>query len=50
MVSVRHISADHARARQQAYLSRQFEALDAGDKTALLASIPAIEKLLAVKA
>ena len=39
-----------ARARQQAYLSRQFEALDAGDKAALLASIPAIEKLLAVKA
>jgi hypothetical protein len=39
-----------ARTRQQEYLSRQFEALDASDKAALQASIPAIEKLLAVKA
>jgi DNA-binding MarR family transcriptional regulator len=39
-----------ARARQQAYLLRQFEALDVADQTALLASVTALEKLLAVKA
>ncbi len=39
-----------ARARQQAYLLRQFEALDAADQAALLASVAAFEKLLAVKA
>lgn len=39
-----------ARARQQAYLLRQFEALDPADRAALLASVPALEKLLAVKA
>jgi DNA-binding MarR family transcriptional regulator len=39
-----------ARSRQQAYLLRQFEALDAADQAALLASVTAFEKLLAVKA
>ena len=39
-----------ARARQQAYLLRQFEALDVADQAALLASVAALEKLLAVKA
>lgn len=39
-----------ARSRQQAYLLRQFEALDAADQSALLASVPPLEKLLAVKA
>ncbi len=39
-----------ARSRQQAYLLRQFQALDDVDRNALLASVPAIEKLLAVKA
>ena len=39
-----------ARARQQAYLLRQFEALDPADQTALLASVTALDKLLAVKA
>lgn len=39
-----------ARIRQQAYLTRQFEALDGADRAVLLASIAAIEKLLAVKA
>ncbi len=39
-----------ARARQHAYLQRQFEALDNADQAALLASVTALEKLLAVKA
>jgi DNA-binding MarR family transcriptional regulator len=39
-----------ARARQQAYLLRQFEALDVADQAALLASVTALENLLAVKA
>ena len=39
-----------ARSRQQAYLLRQFEALDAADREALLASVTALEKLLEVKA
>lgn len=39
-----------ARSRQQAYLLRQFEALDEADRTTLLAAVPAMEKLLAVRA
>ncbi len=39
-----------ARSRQHAYLVRQFEALDAADQKALLASVTALEHLLAVKA
>jgi DNA-binding MarR family transcriptional regulator len=39
-----------AERRQEAYLLRQFEALEAADQTALLASVAAFEKLLAVKA
>jgi DNA-binding MarR family transcriptional regulator len=39
-----------ARSRQQNYLLRQFEALDAADQAALLASVHAFEELLAVKA
>jgi DNA-binding MarR family transcriptional regulator len=39
-----------ARARQEAYLVRQFEALDVADQEALLASVSALERLLAVKA
>ncbi|RDH75918.1 MarR family transcriptional regulator [Mycolicibacterium moriokaense] len=39
-----------ARARQQAYLMRQLEALDADDRAILLESVTALEKLLAVKA
>lgn len=39
-----------ATARQQAYLLRQFEALDDADRSALTASVGALEKLLAVNA
>ena len=39
-----------ARARQEAYLLRQFSALGAADQTALLAAVAPLEKLLAVKA
>ncbi|HKU79212.1 MAG TPA: MarR family transcriptional regulator [Rhodanobacteraceae bacterium] len=39
-----------ARSRQQAYLLRQFDALDAAERAALLDAVPALEKLLAVKA
>jgi DNA-binding MarR family transcriptional regulator len=39
-----------ARSRQQAYLLRQFEALDVADQAALVAAVSALEKLLAVKA
>jgi DNA-binding MarR family transcriptional regulator len=39
-----------AAARQHAYLIRQLEALDAADRDALFAALPAIEKLLEVKA
>lgn len=38
-----------AAARQEAYLLRQFDALDAADQAALLASVAALENLLAVK-
>jgi DNA-binding MarR family transcriptional regulator len=36
--------------RQQSYLRRQFEALDDADQATLLASVGALENLLAVKA
>jgi DNA-binding MarR family transcriptional regulator len=39
-----------AAASQQAYLTRQLDALDAADRELLLAGAPALEKLLAVKA
>jgi DNA-binding MarR family transcriptional regulator len=39
-----------AAARQHAYLMRQLEALDVADRDALFAALPAIEKLLEVKA
>jgi DNA-binding MarR family transcriptional regulator len=39
-----------ARIRQQQYLLRQFEALAFEDQKTLLAAVPALEKLLAVKA
>ena len=39
-----------ARIRQKAYLTRQFEALDEADQAALLGALPALEKLLAVRA
>lgn len=38
-----------AQARQEAYLVRQLDALDASDQAALLASVSALEKLLEVK-
>jgi DNA-binding MarR family transcriptional regulator len=39
-----------ARARQEHYLARQFDALDARDQAALLAAVSALERLLEVKA
>jgi DNA-binding MarR family transcriptional regulator len=39
-----------ARARQEAYLLRQFDAMGADDQTTLLAAVAPLEKLLAVKA
>ena len=39
-----------AAASQQAYLTRQLDALDASDRELLYAAAPALEKLLAVKA
>ena len=39
-----------AASRQHAYLTRQLEALDEADRDALFAALPAIEKLLEVKA
>jgi DNA-binding MarR family transcriptional regulator len=38
-----------ARSRQEAYLLRQFNALGADDKAALLAAVAPLEKMLAVK-
>ena len=39
-----------AEARQHVYLTRQLDALDPADRDALFAALPAIEKLLEVKA
>lgn len=39
-----------AAARRHAYLTRQLEALDEADRDAILAALPALERLLEVKA
>jgi hypothetical protein len=39
-----------AAASQQVYLARQLDALEAPDRELLFAAVPALEKLLAVKA
>jgi hypothetical protein len=39
-----------AASRQHDYLARQLDALEASDRQTLIAAVPTLEKLLAVKA